>query len=35
MDEEKEVNREHYKIARREAKKAVTVAKNNAYNRLY
>jgi len=35
MDEEEEVNRVHYRIARREAKKAVAVAKNNAYDRLY
>jgi len=34
-DEEKEVNRVHYRIARREDKRAVAVAKNNAYDRLY
>ena len=35
MDEEKEANRVQYKIAKKEAKKAVAVAKNNAYERLY
>jgi len=34
-DKEKEVNRMHYRIAKREAKKAVAVAKNYAYERLY
>jgi len=34
-DEEKEVNRVQYKIAKKEAKKAMAVAKNNAYERLY
>ena len=33
--EEKEVNRVHYRIARREAKRAVAVAKSNAYDKLY
>ena len=35
MNEEKEVNRVHYRIARREANRAVSVAKNNAYDKLY
>jgi len=34
-DEEKEVNRVQYRIVKKEAKKAVAVAKNNAYERLY
>ena len=34
-NEEKEVNKVHCRIARREAKRAVAVAKNNAYDRLY
>ena len=34
-DEEKEVNKVQYQIAKREAKKAMEVAKNNAYKRLY
>jgi len=34
-DEKKKVNRMHYRIAKREAKKAVAVAKNYAYERLY
>ena len=34
-DEEQEVNRVQYGIAKKEAKKAVAVAKNNAYERLY
>ena len=34
-EEAKEVNRVHYRIARREAKRAVAAAKNNAYDRLY
>jgi len=33
--EEKEVNRIQYRIAKKQAKKAVVVAKNNAYERLY
>ena len=33
--EGKEVNRVHYRIARREAKRAVAVAKSNAYDKLY
>ena len=35
MDKEKDVNRVQYRITKKEAKKAVTVAKNNAYKRLY
>mgnify|MGYP001081307530 CR=1 FL=1 len=34
-EEEKEVNIVQYEIAKREAKKLVTIAKNNAYKRLY
>ena len=34
-DEEKEENRVHYRIAKREGKKVVAVTKNNAYERLY
>jgi len=34
-DEELEFNKVHYKTAKKEAKKAVLVAKNNAYERLY
>ena len=34
-DEQKEVNRVHYRIAKRGAKKAAAVAKNNAYEMLY
>ena len=34
-DEEKEVIKVQYRIAKREAKKVVVVAKNNAYERLY
>jgi len=34
-DEEKKVDKVQYRIAKREAKKAVTVAKNNAYERLH
>jgi len=33
-NKEKEVTRVHYRTARREAKRAVAVAKNNAYDRL-
>jgi len=33
--EEKEVNRVQYRIVRKEAKKAVAVAKNNAYEKSY
>ena len=33
--EEKEVNRVQYRIVRKEAKKAVAVAKNNAYEMVY
>jgi len=35
MDETKEANKVQYKMAKREAKKAVAVAKTNAYERLY
>ena len=35
MDEENEVNKLQYRIVKREAKKVVAVAKNNAYERLY
>ena len=35
MDEEKEPNRIQYGITKKEAKNAVAVAKNNAYERLY
>jgi len=35
MDEEKEANKVHYTIAKREAKKAVAIVKTNAYKRLY
>ena len=35
MDKEKQVNRVQYRIAKKEAKKPVAVAKNNAYERLY
>jgi len=34
-DEEVEFNKEQYKTAKKEAKKAVAVAKNNAYEKLY
>jgi len=34
-DEEKEVNKVQHRMAKREAKKAVAVAKNNEYERLY
>ena len=34
-NEEKEVNKVQYRIAKKDAKKVVTVAKNNAYERLY
>jgi len=34
-EEEVEFNKAHYKIAIKEANKAVAVAKNNAYERLY
>ena len=34
-NKEKEVTRVHYRTARREAKRAVAAAKNNAYDRLY
>ena len=34
-DEEVEVNRAQYKTVKKEAKKAVAVAKNNAYEKLY
>ena len=34
-DEEKEVNRVQYRIANKEAKNAVAIAKNNAYEKLY
>ena len=34
-DKGKEVNKVQYRIAKREAKKAVVVAKNNTYERLY
>jgi len=34
-DEEVEFNKVQYKIANKEAKKAVAVAKNNTYKRLY
>ena len=34
-ERENEVNRVRYKIEKREAKKAVTVTKNNTYERLY
>ena len=33
-DEEKEVNRVQYKIAKKEAKKVVAISKNNTYERL-
>jgi len=35
MEEKKEVNRGQYRIAKKEAKKVVAIAKNNAYERLY
>ena len=35
MKEEKEVNRVQHKIAKKEAKKAVAIAKNNTYEGLY
>jgi len=34
-DEEKEANKVQYRLAKREVKKAVAVAKTNAYERLY
>jgi len=34
MNEEKEVHRVQYRITKKEAKKAVAAAKNNAYERL-
>ena len=34
-EEEKDVNRVQYRIAKKEAKKAVAVAKSNAYEKLY
>jgi len=34
-EEEKDVNRVQYRIAKKDAKKAVAVAKNNAYEKLY
>jgi len=34
-DEEKEVNKGQYRIVKREAKKPMALAKNNAYERLY
>jgi len=34
-DEKKEVHKIQYRNAKKEAKKAVAVAKNNAYKRLY
>ena len=34
-DEEKEANKVHYNIAKKEAKKLVAVAKTNAYEQLY
>jgi len=34
-EEEKEVNRVQYRIAKKEAKKAAAVVKNNAYEKLY
>ena len=34
-NKEKEVNKAEYRIAKREAKKVVAVAKNNAFKRLY
>jgi len=34
-EEEVEFNKVQYKTAKREAKKAVVVAKNNSYERLY
>jgi len=34
-EEEKEVHRVQYRIAKKEAKRAVAVAKNNAYEKLY
>jgi len=34
-NEEKEVNKVQCRIAKKDAKKVVTVAKNNAYERLY
>ena len=35
IEEEVESNKAQYKIAKNEAKKAVVVAKNNAYETLY
>ena len=34
-DEEVETRKVQYRIAKKEAKRAVVVAKNNAYERLY
>ena len=34
-EEEIEFNKVQYKTAKKEAKKAVAIAKNNAYERLY
>jgi len=35
MEEKKEVNKVQYKIVKKEVKKALAVAKNNAYEILY
>jgi len=35
MDEKKEVSRDRYKSAKREAKKVVAIAKSMAYDRSY
>ena len=34
-DKEKEANKVQYRMAKRESKKAVVIAKNNAYEGLY